>query len=122
MHVPELPSVMEDNILTREYGWTDSSDSNISDVLFEEELEPDLLSSEEDEVPFARHGPIVEPDLEEIAIQRGFWEQCAIGFLLDYRKFSVYHTQQVINNAWRIRGEVYVVGRDSYFYIFHFEY
>lgn len=30
--------------------------------------------------------------------------------------------QHVLNNAWRIKGEVSVVGRDSYFYIFHFEF
>lgn len=50
----------------------DSSDSNFSDDMFKEELEPDLLSNEEDEVPFARHRPIVEPDFKEIAIYRGF--------------------------------------------------
>lgn len=51
---------------------TDSSDSNFSDDKFEEELEPDLLSNEEDEVPFARHRPIVEPNFKEISIHRGF--------------------------------------------------
>lgn len=115
-------NLMERNIQPREYGWTDSSDTNISVGLLEEELEPDLLSSEDDEVPFTRHGPIVEPDPKDIAIQRGFWNFCAIGFILDYRKFSVRHLQHIINNAWCIRGEVSIVGRDSYFYIFHFEF
>lgn len=50
---------MESNIHSREYGWTYSSNSNISD---------DFLSSEEDEVPFARHEPIVEPNPEDTAI------------------------------------------------------
>nr|POF20391.1 hypothetical protein CFP56_39673 [Quercus suber] len=100
----------------------DSSDSNISDDLFEEELDPELLFSEEDEVHFARHGPIVETDPEDIVVQQGFGEFCAIGFILEYRKFSVHHLQHIINNAWQIRGEVSVVGRDSYFYIFHFEF
>lgn len=114
--------LMESNIQPREYGWTDSSDSNISDDLFEEELELDLLSSEDDEVPIARHGPIVEPNPEDVAVQRGFWNFCAIGFILDYPKFSIHHLQHIINNAWRIRGEVSIVGRDSYFNIFHFEF
>ncbi|KAL0011589.1 hypothetical protein SO802_006697 [Lithocarpus litseifolius] len=76
---------MERNIQPREYGWTDSSDSNIIDDLFEEELEPDLLSNEDDEVPFARHKPIVEPNPEDVAAQRGFWNFYAIGFILDHR-------------------------------------
>ena len=64
-----LLSLMETHILAREYGWTDSSDSDFSADLFAEEQESDLISSEGDEVPFARHGPLVHPDLEEIAIQ-----------------------------------------------------
>ena len=68
-------------------------------------------------MPFARHGPLVHSDLEETTIQRDFWNLCAIGFILDYRKFSVRHLQHIIDNAWRIRGKVSVVGRESYFYI-----
>ena len=30
--------------------------------------------------------------------------------------------QNIINSAWRIRGPVTVVGRESYFYVLHFEY
>ena len=44
-----------------------------------------------------------------------------MGFILDYRKFSVTHLQQVINFAWSIKGSVKVVGRDSFFYLLHFE-
>ena len=42
-------------------------------------------SSEESEVPFAHHGPIIEADSGQISIQRDFWGFCAIGFILDYR-------------------------------------
>ena len=112
---------MDTYIEAREYGWTDSSDSDISDDLLEEELGSDLFSSNEDEIPFARHGPIVVPDPEEVSIQREFWSSCAIGFILDYKKISVNHLQQIINSAWRIRGSVSVVGRESYYYIIHFE-
>ena len=60
VHMPyNLQILMESNIHSREYGWTYSSNSNISD---------DFLSSEEDEVPFARHEPIVEPNPEDTAI------------------------------------------------------
>lgn len=109
-------------LLAALFGWTDSSSSDISSDLFVEELESDLLPSEEEEVPFARHGPVVEPDLEVLATQRDFWSRCAIGYLLDYRKFSVSHLQHLINSAWRIKGAVSIVGRESYFYIFHFEF
>ena len=113
---------MDNNINVREYGWTDSSDSNFSIDLFEEEMEPDLLSSDEDEVPFARHGPLVILDAKDVASQREFWNFCAIGFIMDYRKVSVHHLQHIINHVWRIIGNVTIVGRDSYFYIFHFEF
>lgn len=116
-----MPTI-DNHIEAREYGWTDNSDSNISDDLFEEELESDLLSSDDDEISFALHGPVVVPDLDEIAIQRDFWNFCAIGFILDYRKFSVSHLLHIINPVWRIRRSISVVGRESYFYIFHFEY
>ena len=90
--------------------------------MFAKELESDLLPSDEDEVPFARHGPVVEPDLEDLMVQRDFWSSCTIGFLLDYRMFSISHLQHLINFAWRIKGEISIVGRESYFYIFHFEF
>lgn len=82
---------MDNHIEAREYGWTDNSDSDISDDLFEEELKSDLISTDKDEIPFARHGPVVVPDPEEVTIQRDFWNSCAIGFILDYWKFSVNH-------------------------------
>ena len=66
-------SNMDDHIVPREVSWTDSSSSDISSDLSVEELEFDLLPSEEDEVPFARHGPVVEPDFEDLATQRDFW-------------------------------------------------
>ena len=114
-------ATIDTHIEAREYGWTDSSDSDISDDLLEEELGLDLLSTNEDEIPFAKHGPIVVPDPEEVSIQRDFWSSYAIGFILDYRKFSVNHLQQIITFAWRIGGSVSVVGRESYYYIIHFE-
>lgn len=54
-------------------------------------------------------------------MQRDFWSQCAIGFILDYRKFFVPHLQLIINIAWRIEGVVFVVGRNAFFYLMHFE-
>ena len=63
---------MDDNIAPREIGWTDSVDSNIISDLFIEELELDLLLSEEEEVPFARNWLVVEPNLEDLVIHRDF--------------------------------------------------
>ena len=40
--------------------------------MISEEIESDLQSYDEDEVPFARHGPVLEADFEEVAIQRDF--------------------------------------------------
>lgn len=75
---------MDSSVEAREYGWIDSSDSNYKTDLFIEEYDSDLLSSDDDEVPFARHGPIVEPDLANLASQRDFWNLGAIEFNLDY--------------------------------------
>ena len=112
---------MADPVNVREYGWVESSDSDVTAKLFANEVELDYWSSEEDEVPFARHGPIVEANLEELANQREFWNSCAIGFILDYRKFSISHLQHILNAAWRLRGSVTIVGRDFYFYLLHFD-
>uniref|UniRef100_A0A7N2M3U9 DUF4283 domain-containing protein n=1 Tax=Quercus lobata TaxID=97700 RepID=A0A7N2M3U9_QUELO len=94
---------MDDSFNSREYGWTDSSELDGSAEI-SEEIESDFQSYDEDEVPFAHHGPVLEADSEEVAIQREFWSLCAIGFILDCREFSVNHLQQLINHAWRIRG------------------
>nr|POE93700.1 hypothetical protein CFP56_31260 [Quercus suber] len=112
---------MDDHFTTREYGWTESSGSNISNDPFADDTESNQQSFEGDEIPFARQGPIIEADPEEVNMQRDFWGLCAIGFVLDYRKFSVQHLQHIINVAWRIRGSVTIVGRDSHFYLIHFE-
>ena len=113
---------MDSSVEARECGWTNSSDSNYSTNLFIEEQDSDLLSSDDDEVPFARHGPTVETDPAHLALQHDFWILCVIGFILDYQKFSTSHLQHIINVVWRIRGTVSIMGRESYFYIFHFEY
>ena len=112
---------MEDQFTSREYGWTESSGSDISNDPSDKESESDQRSFEGDEIPFARHGPIIAADPKEVNMQRDFWGMCAIGFILDYRKFSVRHLQEVINAAWKIRGSIIVVGRDTYFYLIHFE-
>lgn len=111
---------MVDPVNVREYGWTQSSDSDVSAELFAKEVESEYRSNEEDEVPFARHGPIVEANLEELANQREFWNSYAIGFILDYRKFSVSHLQHILNATWRLQESMTIVGKDSYFYLLHF--
>ena len=39
---------------------------------------------------------------------------------MDYRKFFDGYLQHVLRFAWRLRGAMQVVGRESYFYILHF--
>lgn len=112
---------IDDQFTVREFGWTESSGSDISNDPSDEETESDMLSNEGDGMPFARYGPIIEAGPEEVNMQRDFWSLCAIGFILDYRKFSVPHLQHIINPAWRIRGSVTVIGRESHFYLLHFE-
>lgn len=42
---------MDDNIVLREYGWTDTSDTYYSVDLVVEEMESNLISSDEEETP-----------------------------------------------------------------------
>ena len=98
-----------------------SSGSEVSSGPFIEKSDLDSLGSEVNDAPFARHGPILEADPENVDMQRGFWRHCAFGFILDYRKFSIAYLQQLINSAWRLKGVATVVGRDLFFYLIHFE-
>ena len=112
---------MDDPFNFWEFGWTESSGSDTNADLFVDEVKFDLYSSDDEEIPFAWHGPVIEPNHKEVTIQRDFWGLCAIGFILNYMKFFLNHLQQIINAAWRIRGNVMIIGRDSYFYILRFE-
>lgn len=67
---------------------------------FIEESNFDSLVSEDGEAPFARHGPFLEADPENVDMQQEFWSHCAFGFILDYRKFLISYLQQLINSAW----------------------
>lgn len=77
--------LMDDYFTTREYGWTKSSKSKVNLELFADEIEIDPQSSEREEVPFARHGLVLEVDPKEISMQLDFWGSCAIGFILYYK-------------------------------------
>ena len=64
---------------------------------------------------------MVVADPSELSNWKDFWSNFAIGFILDYIKFSCGHLQHIINATWRIRDSVSIVGRDSYFYLLHFD-
>lgn len=83
----------------------------------------DASSNDELELhaPLARHGPILRANPADVTSQREYWINYAIAYLLDYRKFSVRHLQQIIDSAWRLRGHVTIVGRDSYYFRLHFD-
>ena len=101
----------------------DSSDFVASEEEYDGDLDmEDSFSSELDlHAPLARYGPTIRANSEDLSIQRDYWNMCAIAFLLDYRKFSLNHLQNLIDAAWHIRGRVMVIGRDSYFFILHFD-
>ena len=97
------------------------SQSDVSTSPFVEESDSASQASEDEETPFARHGPLLEAGFENVDMQQDFWSHYVISFILDYRKFLILYPQQLINNAWQIRGVVTVLGRDSFFYLIHFE-
>ena len=113
------PNEGEDFITTREFGWMENSSLEISLDDIDGELNQDIF--EYPQTPIARHGPIIHADPLEIKHQRQFWYQCALGFILDYKRFTVHHLQQTINNAWTLKDRMTVVGREAYFYVLHFE-
>ena len=64
-------SRIEEHIIAREYSWTESSDLEECNGLFGDESSDSLyLSNEDDEVPFTRHGPIIEAPPSKLSVQR----------------------------------------------------
>jgi hypothetical protein len=114
---------MNNNVQESEFGWTNSSDSDQSAEDYDGDLDMDASSKDALDLHalLARHGPILRANHANVAIQREYWNNCAIAYLLNYRKFSVRHLQHIIDTAWRVRGNVTVVGRDSYYFILHFD-
>ena len=68
----------------------------------------------------AKRGLIILVDIEVIEDSREFWQNCLIGMIMDFRRFSVRSVQRIINNAWRLRDRVTVVGRSNHNYVIHF--
>nr|POF18842.1 hypothetical protein CFP56_25494 [Quercus suber] len=93
---------MGDPSVTRDFAWTESSGSNVSADPFADESNLSSQSGYDLEAPFARHGPLLEADPDSIHMQCLFWNQCAMRFVLDYRKFSVAYLQHLICSAWRL--------------------
>uniref|UniRef100_A0A2N9ETE7 Reverse transcriptase domain-containing protein n=1 Tax=Fagus sylvatica TaxID=28930 RepID=A0A2N9ETE7_FAGSY len=62
----------------------------------------DMDASSNDELdlhaPLARHGPVLRANHADVAIQREYWNNYTIAYLLDYRKFSVRHLQHIIDS------------------------
>ena len=114
---------MDHRINEREFGWIKSSDSAAGEEEYDGDLDMDDSSNSELDLhaPLARLGPTIRANHEDLAMQREYWNMCAIVFLLDYRKFLVNHLQNLIDATWHIRGRVTVIGRDSYYFILHFE-
>lgn len=112
---------MGDHFADFNFGWSKSNGSEVSFGPFIEEFNSDSLVSEDGEAPFARHGLVLEADPENVDMKQESWSHYAFGFVLGYRKFLISYLQQLINNAWQIRGVATIVGRDSFFYLIHFE-
>ena len=91
---------MGDPSITRDFAWTETSGLDVSANPFADESDLSSQSSDDLEASFARHGPLVEVYPDSIHMQRLFWNQCAMGFVLDYRKFSVAYLQHLICSAW----------------------
>lgn len=111
------PNEEEDFISTKEFGWTNSSSLELSLEDLDRELNQDIF--EDPKTPITKHDLIIHAVPMEIEHQRQFWYHCALGFILDYRRFIVHHLQQTLNSAWRLKDQVTMVGREAYFYVLH---
>ena len=60
---------MGDHFLVREFGWTESSGSEISVGPLMEEFDASSQESEGSEMPFSRHGPVLEADAKNLHMQ-----------------------------------------------------
>lgn len=63
---------MDDIFTTREYGWTECNGSKNSSDPLVEETKLDSGSSGDQDIPFSRHGPIIDDDLADLANQKEF--------------------------------------------------
>ena len=67
-----LVLTMGDHFPAREFGWTESSGSEISVGPFVKEFDASSQKSEGSKVPFARHDPVLEADVKNLHIKRDF--------------------------------------------------
>ena len=93
---------MEEPSVTRDFAWTESGGSDASADPFADESDWSSQNSDDLDAPFASNGPLLEADPDSVHMQRLFWSQCAMGFVLDYRKFSVAYLQHLIRSAWSL--------------------
>ena len=74
---------MGDSSIIRDFAWIKSSGSDDGEDPFVDESDFSSQNSDDLKVPFARHGPLLEVDLDLVHMQRLFWSQCAMGFVLE---------------------------------------
>lgn len=104
----------------REFGWIDSSDSDRDHDIDEEQ---DRIDSVRPRSPPRRRiarGPVIRFNSRTTHNYRRFWRECLIGTFIDCRKFPVRRLQAIVDNCWRLRGPVRVVGSSRNNYLFHF--
>lgn len=81
-----IPPLMASNVQDREFGWTESSESDQSLEEYDGDL--DMAESFDDDLDLhsllARHGLVLQAIAENLDNQREYWQMCAIAFLLDY--------------------------------------
>ena len=78
---------MDDPSVNRDFARIESSGSDVSADPFADESDLYSQSSDDIEAPFARHGPLLEVDLDSIHMQRLFWTQSALGLFWTTENF-----------------------------------
>jgi hypothetical protein len=65
---------MDRHIQEREFDWTDSSDSEMTEEDYDGDLDMEASSNDELDLhaPLARHGPIIRANQDDLNIQREY--------------------------------------------------
>ncbi|KAF7821111.1 Pyruvate carboxyltransferase [Senna tora] len=106
---------------TREIGWIDPSDSDVSGEM-EEIRNPNNIIKRPPPSPRPTRAPLVYANQEDLNANRQFWGNCLIVVLVDERPFKVQRLQSIINSFWLLCGSVRVIGGDHNQFVLNFEF
>uniref|UniRef100_A0A2N9H6E1 CCHC-type domain-containing protein n=1 Tax=Fagus sylvatica TaxID=28930 RepID=A0A2N9H6E1_FAGSY len=104
---------MNNFVQEREFGWTDNSEFDQSAKDYDGDLDMDDSSNDELDLhaPLARHGPVLRANPADVVIQREYWTNCAIAYLLDYLEVLYDLVYIYDEGPWAVEGALLILER-----------